>query len=173
MTAHRFTLPALLSLALLAAGCGGDAKTAAPSATAAAAATTTAVTPGRPILTAKAKPTSFADVQRRVASLYKAHGSDLKTYSYQDVRYTAATRDKVLRTCRSAGPNDGVPGIASTKAVGCAPLIFYYYNYGARSGVPASVDLAQRLYWYALTNEHGPKGATASLTTLLRSWGIH
>ncbi len=152
----------ILSAALIAAGCGGAEKPAAPAAVA-----------GPAILAAPVEPTSFADVQQRVSALYKTHGDDLKSYTFQNVRYTPATRDKVLDTCKSAGPTDGVAGLASTKAVGCAPLIFYYYNYGSHSGVPASIALAQRLYWFAMSHERGPQGAKASLTALLRGWGVN
>jgi hypothetical protein len=177
MTAHRLTLAALLTACLaLAAGCGGSGKspsTASPRATATPVpqATISSVK-GPSILSAKTQSTSFGEVQERVSDLYREHGTELSKYSYQDVRYTTKTLEKVLNTCHTAGPTDGVAGLASTKAVGCAPLIFYYYNYGAQTKVQSSIDLAQRLYWYALTHEEGPKGANASLTKLLRSWGI-
>ncbi len=42
------------------------------------------------------------------------------------------------------------------KIAGCAPLIYFFYNYGKQSSVPESIDVAEKLYWYAVTNIEGP-----------------
>jgi hypothetical protein len=78
----------------------------------------------------------------------------------------------VLAVCRSGGPEKDAAALESAKIAGCAPLVFFFYSYGRRRSVPESVDVARKVYWYAVTNVRGPFDARATLDGLLRSWGI-
>ena len=90
----------------------------------------------------------------------------------QDVQYNATTRDKVLAVCRRGGAEKDAASNESVRVAGCAPLVFFFYEYGRQKSVPAAIDVARKLYWYAATDIHGPFDAKASLAGLLRTWGI-
>ena len=49
-------------------------------------------------------------------------------------------------------------------------LILFFYYYGRQNTVPESVDMAQKLYGYALTGKSAD--SQKGLTGLLRSWGM-
>ena len=70
----------------------------------------------------------------------------------QDVAYNQTTRDKVLDVCHRGGAASDPASLESLRLAGCAPLIFFFYEYGRQSSVPAAIDVAQKLYWYAATN---------------------
>lgn len=106
-----------------------------------------------------------------IDALYREHPG-IAAFSTQDVQYNPITRDKVLEVCRKGGPETDRAALESARVAGCAPLIFFYYTYGQQASVPAAVAVAQKLYWYALTNIDGPVEAKQSLMSLLKNWGI-
>lgn len=146
---------ALAALAMLAAGCA--ASTAAPPASVA----TNVFTASEQV--------SLQQVRTEISSLYTDH-PDIASFSVQDVGYTPASRDTVLRECTAgaAGSQDAETG----QIIACAPLIFFFYSYGKQSSVPAAVTLAGHLYWYAITHISGPLDPKTSLDELLQSWKL-
>jgi hypothetical protein len=112
-------------------------------------------------------------VQARAAlfALYRSHPA-VSRASFNDVRYSSATRDKVLRVCRSGGPEKSASALESARVLACAPLIFFFYSYGRDASVPEAVDVARALYWYAVTANRKPFDAGPGLTRLLVSWGV-
>jgi hypothetical protein len=156
----------LAAAALVAAlaGCGGGGSAAPPSAT-----TTTAV--GLSVLGSTARTVTYATLRSAIERLY-AEQPGIGTFVIRDVEYSPKTRDKALDVCRRGGPETSASARESLKIAACAPLVFFFYNYGHVKAVPQSIDVARQLYWYAATNIRGPFDARAALTTLLRSWGI-
>jgi hypothetical protein len=110
-------------------------------------------------------------LRHAIARLYQ-HQPTIRRFVAQDVEYTPKTRDKVLTVCRAGGPETDKAALESAKIAGCAPLVFFFYEYGQQKSVPESLDVARQVYWYAATNIHGPFSAKKALTTLLQSWGI-
>jgi hypothetical protein len=164
-------LPLLLTLAFAAlglAGCGGSGSSAtAPTATV----TTTTAAAGPPLLTSQAQKVTFEQAKQAIDSLYEQHPA-ITGYVVRDVAYNAITRDKVLEVCRSGGRETEPASLESVRVAGCAPLIFYYYNYGVERSVPESIAVARKLYWYAATSIRGPFDARQTLAGLLTSWGL-
>jgi hypothetical protein len=120
---------------------------------------------------------SAQQVDAEVAALYSGHPA-VGSFEVQDVSYTTASRDRVLRQCTSGGSPTGPQGSTGSQTaetaqiVACAPLIFYFYSYGRQASVPAAVTLAGDLYWYAVDNITGPVSAQASLNGLLQGWRL-
>lgn len=144
------TLVAVAALAGALAGCGSGSDTT--------------------VLGGSAQTPTFADVHAAVIALYRSH-PDIARFEAQAVEYTPRTRDKVMRVCREGGPETG-RALESSRVLACAPLIFFFYSYGTRRSVPASVDAARTLYWYAVTHNTHPYEARSGLTKLLRGWGV-
>jgi hypothetical protein len=115
---------------------------------------------------------TFAAVERTVQDLYRTHPGIGGRFSVQDVEYTTVTRDKVLKVCREGGPEKSAAALESARVLACAPLIFFFYSYGRMRSVPASIAVAQKLYWYAVANNERPHAAQPGLTSLLRKWGV-
>ena len=163
-------LPLLLSAAVLtlvcATGCGGGPET-----TGDAPAATTTAAAGPSVVESPAQKVTFGRVRAAVDALYRSH-PEIASFVVQDVQYNATTRDKVLQVCRRGGRETDPASLESVRVAGCAPLIFFFYNFGQQSSVRSSSVLARKLYWYAATSIRGPFDARASLTALLRSWGI-
>jgi hypothetical protein len=90
----------------------------------------------------------------------------------RDLQYTPGTRDKVLRVCQRGGPEKSRARRETIRLAGCAPLVFFFSSYGRQRAVPEATDVARKIYWYAVRNIRGPIDARATLTTLLRSWGV-
>jgi len=124
-------------------------------------------------------PVSFQKVQREIDGLYRAHPG-IASFTVQDVSYTTASRDTVLRECGTATAATAAGGSSaagssaaeSSQTIACAPLIFFLYRYGKQDGVPAAVAAAGDLYWYAAGHIAGPANAQASLNELLHSWQL-
>ena len=114
---------------------------------------------------------SFLEVRPAVDRLYTQH-PDLRSFVARDVQYTLRTRDKVLRVCHRGGPEQDRARRESIRLAGCAPLVFFFYSYGHQHAVPEATDVARQIYWYAVRNIRGPINARATLTALLRSWGV-
>jgi len=131
----------------------------------------TASVPAPSILTGPVRPTTFGQARAAVLALYRSHPS-VSRASFNDVDYTSATRDKVLRVCHSGGPEKSAGALESARVLACAPLIFFYYSYGHDASVPQAVDVARTLYWYAVTANRQPFDAGPGLTRLLGSWGV-
>ena len=123
------------------------------------------------ILTAPVQSVTFAAVERTVQDLYRTHPG-IGRFSVQDVEYTTATRDKVLKVCREGGPEKSAAALESARVLACAPLIFFFYSYGRMRSVPASIAVAQKLYWYAVASNERPHAAQPGVTSLLRKWGV-
>lgn len=131
----------------------------------------TASVPAPSILTGPVRPTTFVQARAAVLSLYRSHPA-VSRASFNDVDYTTATRDKVLRVCHSGGPEKSAGALESSRVLACAPLIFFFYSYGRHSSTPEGVDVARTLYWYAVTANRKPFDAGPGLTRLLASWGV-
>jgi hypothetical protein len=131
----------------------------------------TAGGPAPSILTGPVEPTTFVQARAAVLALYRSH-PDVSRASFNDVGYTAATRDKVLRVCRSGGPETSATALESARVLACAPLIFFFFSYGRDAAVPQAVTVARTLYWYAVTANRRPVDAGPGLTRLLVSWGV-
>lgn len=127
--------------------------------------------PAPSILTAPVRPATFAQARGAVMSLYRSHPG-VRDASFNNVEYTPATRDKVLRVCHSGGPEKSASALESARVLACAPLIFFFYSYGRHAGVPEAVNVARTLYWYAVTANRKPVDAGPGLTRLLVSWGV-
>jgi hypothetical protein len=121
------------------------------------------------ILTGDPELTSFDQVTQAIDRLYKEH-SDVNSFLVKGVTYSPATRDKVLKICHEGGLVSTEAERESQEVLACAPLIFFFYNYGQQSGVAESTDIARLLYWYTVTN-HSTESKEV-LTELLRGWGI-
>ena len=156
-------LPLLLATVALLAGCGGGSS--------ASDATTSVAADAPSVLESDAQKVTFPDVKTAIDDLYRTHPG-IATFVVQDVAYNQTTRDKVLDVCHRGGAASDPASLESLRLAGCAPLIFFFYEYGRQSSVPAAIDLAQKLYWYAATNVSGPFDSRASLSGLLRSWGV-
>jgi hypothetical protein len=85
--------------------------------------------------------------------------------------YTPETRDKVLATCRLGAASSNAREKETTRVFGCAPLIFFFYNFGRQKSVPESIEVARKLFWYA-AEITGPYQALPPLRDLLQRWGI-
>jgi hypothetical protein len=120
---------------------------------------------------------SLGQVTAEVAALYSGH-PDVALFSVQDVAYTTKSRETVLGECTMPGTAAGSQGPTGSQQaetgqlIACAPLIFFYYNYGKQASVPAAVTLADDLYWYAVDHITGPVNARASLNELLQGWKL-
>jgi hypothetical protein len=158
-------LPLLLAAALLvvAAGCSGGKKAAAPP-------TTTPAATAESLFVGTTGPVAYGVVRETIRQLY-ARQPEIRNFVYRDVFYTPATRDKVLTVCRRGGPTVNARERETSRVFGCAPLIFFFYSFGARKHVEESIAVARTLYRYA-ANIEGPYNARPSLTALLRSWGV-
>ena len=155
-------LPLLLATVALLAGCGGGSSNDA----------TTSVAGDPPsVLESDAQKVTFPDVTAAIDELYRAHPG-IGSFIVQDVAYNQTTRDKVLDVCHRGGAASDPASLESLRLAGCAPLIFFFYEYGRQSSVPTAIDVARKLYWYAATNVSGPFDSRASLSGLLRSWGV-
>lgn len=153
---------ALVALAIGALAAFGGTGTSSPP---------TASVPAPSILSAPVQPTTFVQVRAAVLALYRSHPA-VSSASFSDVRYTAATRDKVLSVCHSGGPEKSGTALESSRVLACAPLIFFFYSYGRHAANPQAVSVARRLYWYAVTANREPVDAGPGLTRLLGSWGV-
>jgi hypothetical protein len=114
---------------------------------------------------------TFGEVARAIDRLYRARPG-IRSFVVRDVEYSPATRDKVLQVCREGGIELDRVALESSRIAGCAPLVFFFYSYGRRRSAPESVAVARKLYWYAVRSIRGPFSARASLSALLRSWGV-
>jgi len=123
------------------------------------------------VLESPAQKVTFAQLRAAVDDLYRTHPG-INGFIVKDVQYNPTTRDKVLEVCRRGGAESDAASQESIRVAGCAPLIFFFYEYGRQSSVPASIELARKLYWYAVTSIRGPFDSRDSLSGLLQSWGI-
>jgi hypothetical protein len=140
------TAGVLAAGALALAGCSGGGDKAATATT-----TTTATGPS-------------------IRKLYANH-PEIRSFVFEDVVYTPATRDKVLAVCRKGGPAANARDREDSRVFGCAPLIFFFFNFGKQKNVPESVDVARKLFWYAAEIK-GPYDALQPLADLLQRWGV-
>jgi hypothetical protein len=139
-------------LAVLAAGCAGGSGSSGQAAN---------------VFTTRQQ-VSLQQVRTEIAALYTAHPG-IATFTTQDVQYSAASRDTVLRECTSGtGSQDAETG----QIIACAPLIFFLYSYGKQASVPAAVTAAGQLYWYAVIHIAGPASAKTILDEILQSWKL-
>ena len=72
-----------------------------------------------------------------------------ESFTVQDVPYNEITRGKVLDVCRRGGAEQDPASLESVRVAGCAPLIFYFWQYGDQKQAPDAVEAARKLYWYA------------------------
>jgi hypothetical protein len=123
------------------------------------------------VLESPAENVTFRDVKLAIADLYQDH-PDLEAYVVRDVQYDARTRNKVLDVCHRGGAESDPAALESVRVAACAPLVFFFYSYGRESSVTASLAVARKLYWYAVTNIRGPFDAGETLRSLLQTWGV-
>jgi hypothetical protein len=97
------------------------------------------------------RPVTFAQARRAIVRLYGRH-PEIRSFVYQDVVYTPETRDKVLATCRLGAASSNAREKETTRVFGCAPLIFFFYNFGRQKSVPESIEVARKLFWPRKTN---------------------
>jgi hypothetical protein len=121
------------------------------------------------MLDAAVQPTTFDGVRAAIDKLYSSH-PDVNSYVVKGVSYTPQTRDKVLKICHEGGLVSSEAERESQEVLACAPLIFFFYNYGQASGGAESTGFARLMYWYTVSN-HSSQSKEV-LTQLLRSWGI-
>jgi hypothetical protein len=122
------------------------------------------------ILDAAVQPTTFDVVRAAIDKLYSSH-PDVNSYAVKGVTYTPQTRDKVLKICHEGGLVSSEAERESQEVLACAPLIFFFYNYGHESGVAESTAVARLMYWYTVSN-HSSQSKEV-LTQLLRGWGLN
>jgi hypothetical protein len=159
-------ISALLGLVLVAAvlaGCGGGSHSTSSS--------TGTPASGASILNSSRENVTFADVDAAIRRLYEVH-PNIRTFVVRDVEYNPRTRDKVLDICHRGGLELDRAALESSRVAGCAPLIFFFYNYGRQKNAPDSTAVARRLYWYAVENIRGPFGARSTIDSLLRTWAV-
>jgi hypothetical protein len=171
----RVSKPALLLvaaavLALGLAACSSNKKAATTSTSAPPVTDQTVTTPADSILTGKAQQVTFAQAKRAIVQLYAKH-PEIRSFNYQDVVYTPETRDKVLAVCKQGGPASNPRERETSRVFGCAPLIFFFYNYGHQKSVAESIAVARKLFWYSAEIK-GPFAALPPLTDLLQRWGV-
>jgi hypothetical protein len=123
------------------------------------------------ILDGQAQNVSLPEVRQAIDRLYRDHPG-VESFVSRQVQYTPKTRDKVLGVCRRGGREVVPRELESSRVLACAPLIFFFYSYGVRSSAAESVDVARKLYWYAVTHNRRPYDSRRILTPLLRRWGI-
>ena len=121
------------------------------------------------ILDGQAQATTLVQVKQAINDLYDQNPG-INSFVVQAVTYTPETRDKVLKICSEGGLAANEQERETQKIFACAPLIFFFYNYGQQNSVPESADVARQLYWYAMTGKSDE--AKKALTGLLRGWGI-
>ncbi len=123
------------------------------------------------ILSEPIEPTTFAQARAAMVAVYRSHPA-IKEFSVKDVEYTSATRNKVLGVCHKGGAEKSASSLESARVLACAPLIYYFYEYGRRAQAPDAVDAARKLYWYAVVSNRTPFQAGPGLSRLLVSWGV-
>jgi hypothetical protein len=162
----RLRVPLLLAAGLVAvaAGCAGDKNAAAPPTT------TTPAATAESLFVGTTGPVNYAVVRETIRQLYVRH-PEIRSFVSRDVFYTPETRDKVLTVCRRGGPTVNPRERETSRVFGCAPLIFFFYSFGAQKRVAESTAVARTLYRYA-ANIEGPYKPRPALTGLLRSWGV-
>ena len=114
---------------------------------------------------------SRPQVKQAIGSLFRSHPG-ISAFSAQGVQYTAQSWSIVLRKCTSGEAGAETQTVESSQVTACAPLIFFLYSYGQKASVPAAVDTAGKLYWYATANLTGQANARTSLDGLLHSWKL-
>jgi hypothetical protein len=118
------------------------------------------------------RPVSEAQVERTIASLYRAHPG-IATFVAQDVTYSRRSLDVVLNACTDGGARASTTSqVQSGRLLACAPLIFLLYSYGQKEAVPQAIRAAQELFSYAVTQVQGPLDAQSVLGGVLQSWGL-
>jgi hypothetical protein len=122
------------------------------------------------ILDGSLQSTTLDQIEEAIDKLYRDH-PDINSFAARSVTYTPATRDKVLKVCSEGGLVAPEQEREAQEILACAPLIFFFYYYGQQTSVPESVDVARRLYWYAMADKS--QAARKVLTDALRSWGIN
>jgi hypothetical protein len=110
-------------------------------------------------------------VERAIGTLSRSHPG-IGSFAVEDVQYTTQSRNAVLRDCTSGEAGVSSQTAESSQVIACAPLIFFLYSYGQKASVPAAVDAAGQLYWYAVTHITGQISARTSLNELLHSWKL-
>ena len=169
MTQHQVSLAFIaLVAAAFVASCGGKSGKAPPPRTTAVETNPAAASS---VLRSPAETVSFTQVERAIASLYRRQPG-IRTFVVRDVEYTPATRNKVLDICHRGGLELNLAALESSRIAGCAPLIFFFYNYGRHKNAPDAVAAARKIYWYAVENINGPFDARATLDALLRTWAV-
>jgi hypothetical protein len=165
MTPRLLRLAVGLAALLPLAACGGG-TTKEPATTVQAATSATLS-----VLRSRPQQVTFAEVDAAVERLYRRRPA-VRTFVARDVEYTRATRDKVLEICHHGGLEMNRAALESSRIAGCAPLIFFFYNFGRQKHAPDSIGVARKIYWYAVQNVHGPFDARGTLDALLRTWAV-
>jgi hypothetical protein len=115
------------------------------------------------------RPATFEQVQQAIDDLYRTYPAS-NTFEARAVSYNLQTREKVLRMCHEGGRAESAEERRVHKVTACAPLIFFFYQFGLDDNVPASIDVARQLYAFAVANNSPEIGGV--LMQLLNSWGV-
>jgi hypothetical protein len=162
LTRALIAIIAVVSLA----SCGGKAEK--PPTTTAATKTSRAALS---VLGSRAERVTFDDVDSAITRLYRRRPG-IRTFVVRDVEYSPLTLNKVLDICHRGGLELNRAALESSRVAACAPLIFFFYNYGQEKSVPDAIRVARKIYWYAVGSIHGPFDARATLDALLRTWAV-
>jgi len=126
----------------------------------------------RDILSAKVEAVTFDQVTQAVDDLYRRH-PDVVDFSIKSVYYNHETRDKVLKICSQGSALSSTQSEREQeKVMACAPLIFFYYNYGEQQSIPEAIEVAQKIYWFAATDNPSLGPEPEALKAMLQGWGI-
>ena len=155
-------------LVLSACGSTTPHPTATRTATTREAAATVVAGPALEVVTPALSASGLATV---INGLYKAH-PDLNRYVVQSTTYTPRSRRVVLRACTNGGSAPMAENEQTGRLDACAPMIFYFYNYGVARHVPQAVTVANDIFSYAATVISGPLDTAATLGSILHAWGI-
>jgi hypothetical protein len=168
VTLRRAAVAGFALAALAVAGCGssGGSPTRQPPQTQTAASPSGAA----PQLRVVADDVSLAFVRQNIARLYREYPA-VARYSTQDVAYTSRSRTRVLRACAARGAA-ATQRVETARVLACAPLVYFFYEYGRAKGVAQATGVADSIYSYASTEIQGPSDARTLLDGVLQGWGL-
>lgn len=113
---------------------------------------------------------TIASVRSAIARLYRGHPG-VARFAVQDVSYSAGSRARVLAACL-ASDGRATSAVQTSRLLACAPLVFFYSEYGRRSGIREATAVADSIYTYAATAIHGPLDSEAVIDGVMRGWGL-
>lgn len=159
-----------LLFALLVAGALAGCGSATPGSPSTGASAARSSSP-EPSMEAQSQAISLSSVEHQITRLYQDHPA-VARFTIQDVSYTSRSRARVLQTCSGDGRQEPSEAVESSRVLACAPLIYFFFDYGRRAGVGLASALADAIYSYASESIRGPQNTQSMLGSILRSWGV-